>query len=400
MKDCNGITDYAIKRSRIDTHSHIEPPFPSLLEQAKLYEHLTTTSELMESRVKSIGCRELYGIDTGTYLLPDAPKELFEKSEAFYKMGHAEAFEEALRIARIENQLCFTAQLYFHEHYPENCPLPSFSPKIKLLAFIDGFVAGNDQAFCPDGRREDFCYYESLCGHFGILKNLDDYLNALDENIDMWRGYHVVGIKVALAYTTGLSFGDPSYPEAKKAFSRKEDMSTDEVKQVQDFAFRHILLAAKRNGFPVVIHTGFQIWGHADLRQSNPILLHNILTDERYKDIAFILLHGGQPYIGETTYLAGMFPEVFIDFTWLPWLSRTRFRMALGEWLEMVPHNRFCWGSDSTTPEDIVGIDMVVREEIASVLQDHVQRRMLDRKAALRFIDNAYYDTPKKLFSL
>jgi len=162
-------------------------------------------------------------------------------------------------------------------------------------------------------------------------------------------------MKPALAYTIGLHFTDPSLDEARAAFARKRNMSLADATIIQHIAFRHALLACRRNKLPVVVHTGFEIWGHADLRQSNPMDLHNLLIDPRYKDIVFVLLHGGNPYVGETTYLARMFPNVVIDFTWISWMSRARFRLALREWLEIVPHNRICWGSDSGTPETIAG---------------------------------------------
>jgi len=177
-------------------------------------------------------------------------------------------------------------------------------------------------------------------------------------------------------------------------------MTPAEIKAVQHYAFRHALLACLRNELPVVIHTGFQIWGHADLRQSNPMLLHNLLIDKRYKDLTFVLLHGGNPYVGETTYLARMFPNVIIDFTWISWMTRARFRMALAEWIEVVPHAKFCWGSDSNFPENIVGIGQIVREEIGIVLEDLIERKIIDEKTAIQFLEYTYQKTPKRVFNL
>ena len=177
-------------------------------------------------------------------------------------------------------------------------------------------------------------------------------------------------------------------------------MTPQDVTTVQHYAFRQSLLACKRNGLPVVVHTGFQIWGHADLRQSNPMHLHNLFIDERYKDIAFLLLHGGNPYTGETTYLARMFPNVNIDFTWISWMTKPRFRMALGEWLEIVPHNKLCFGSDSGTPENIVGTGEATRTEIANVLEDEVARKSMTEKMAIDFIDKCYMQTPKRLLQV
>jgi predicted TIM-barrel fold metal-dependent hydrolase len=150
----------------------------------------------------------------------------------------------------------------------------------------------------------------------------------------------------------------------------------------------------------LVVHTDFQIRGHADLQQSHPLLLHNLLVDSRYKDLTFVLLHGGNPDVGERTYLAKLFPNVVIDFPWISWVTRARFRQARREWLEVVPHDRLCWGSDSSTPETIVGIGRCMRAEIAGVLLEMLREGMLDERAAEDFLEHCFQKTPARIFGL
>ncbi|HUU68355.1 MAG TPA: hypothetical protein VM186_02425, partial [Planctomycetota bacterium] len=45
--------------------------------------------------------------------------------------------------------------------------------------------------------------------------------NALDAAIDGWRRHGVVGMKTAIAYTSGLAISDPPLVEARTAFGRK-----------------------------------------------------------------------------------------------------------------------------------------------------------------------------------
>jgi len=275
------------------------------------------------------------------------------------------------------------------------------SNRVSLLCFVDPLICGGLQDFAPLRGRPDFVYYEALSEQFETrLTDLDDYLGRLDGELDGWRADGVVGLKAALAASIGLAFGDPSIEEARAAFSHKADMTRDQIRVVHDWAFRHILRAAMRNGFPIVIHTGYNAWGTADLRQSNPMHLHNLLIDPCYRELTFVLLHGGTPYIGETTYLAGMFPNVILDFSFLPWYSSPRFRLALGEWLEAVPHDRFCWGADTITPESTVGAAHITRTEIANVLEDCIARGILDEKIALAFLENTYRHTPERVFGL
>jgi hypothetical protein len=394
MKSSTEIRTRAMTLERIDTHSHFQAEIPDLSEAAKLFADFIEMPYMVDSRLCATGCRKLYGIDPGLFLRSDAPPALFDAAASLRARGPGPALECALDAEGITTQFCFSGPK------PEECPLAGFSSRVRLLAYVDPLICGNDFAFCPDGSTMAFNYYESLCGHFGPLTSIDDYLGAIDAGIDAWRKHGVVGMKTALAYTVGLHFSDPDYGAARAAFGKKADMSSEEVTMVQHYAFRHVLLACKRNAFPVVVHTGFQIWGHADLQQSNPILLHNLLIDERYRDNTFVLLHGGNPYIGETTYLARMFPNVNIDFTWISWMTQARFRMALSEWLEIVPHGKFCWGSDSNCPESIVGIGQATRSIIADVLDELIEHRVLDADLALRFLDLAYLETPKRLFQL
>jgi hypothetical protein len=81
-------------------------------------------------------------------------------------------------------------------------------------------------------------------------------------------------------------------------------------------------------------------------------------------------------------------------------MTRARFRLALREWLEVVPHDKLCWGSDSSTPETVVGIGRVTRAEIAGVLEEMLREGMLDERAAKTFLENCYQKTPARLFGL
>jgi len=394
MREMSDVRLQAMTMERVDTHSHWQPKQAVLKDIARGLADFTQSPGMSFSRQLALGSRKLYGIDPGLFLRPDSPEDLFEKAAALRAKGPAAALEAALDAGNISIQFCFSG------FKPQHASHAKLSSRLRLLAYIDQAIAGRDRAFCPDGRDMEFNYYESIGGHFAGPKTLADYLDALDAAIDSWRSHGVVGMKTAFAYTIGLKFSDPSLEEAQTAFAKKQDMTPEEIATVQHYAFRHALLACQRNELPVVVHTGFQIWGHSDLRQSNPMHLHNLLVDKRYKDITWVLLHGGNPYVGETTYLARMFPNVNIDFTWISWMTRARFRMALAEWIEIVPHGKFCFGSDSNCPESIVGTGEITREVIANVLEDLIARRIIDKKVALDFIEHTYVKTPTRLFQL
>jgi hypothetical protein len=341
-----------------------------------------------------LGCNNLYGIKTEFGINLSIKDELIKRADELRADGFLPAFLKTMDICKIKSQLVL---IHGTDH---NNVLINISNRIKIIFFIDNIICGDTMYYCPDGYWDGFNYYNAICSHLGKLNNIKDYLDAIEDNIISWKRCGAVGMKVGTAYTIGLDFSDPSYNEAENAFLKREDMSFEEIRIVQDYAMRHAFDICNRIGMPVVIHTGFQIWGHADLRQSNPMHLYKIINNKRYKNLIFVLLHGGNPYTGETTYLASMFPNVILDFTWISWMTRTRFRTALAEWIEVVPLEKFCWGSDSMYPEDMCGIDYIVRDEISNVLEDMLKRRMISNKTTEKFIENAFMKTAEKIFSI
>lgn len=386
-----------LTQPRVDTHAHLAEKYATLSEQAATWDRFPTVWQLIDSRVTAEGCRILYGRDIGSFVRSDCDPAVLDQAAKLRERGPWAAVEHALDIAHIEKQLAFSGL-----RPKDSRPFVNEvgGKRLAYLAYIDSAINGRGEVPCPDHPGTDESHFARLETLFGPLGRLESYLDALDGEIDTWRSFGVVGMKTAIAYTSGLAISDPTTGEARAAFARKNDMTPDDVRILRDCAFRHALLACLRNGLPVVIHTGYQIWGHSNLAQSNPMHLHNLLIDPGYRGLTFVLLHGGNPYVGETTYLAGMFGNVIVDFTWIGWMTPARFRFALGEWLATVPHDRMCWGSDTTTPESIVGVDSIVRRLIAEVLDEAVRDRTVDERYALEFVENAYQATPKRVFGI
>jgi hypothetical protein len=360
-----------------------------LEETAVAPENLASLTFPFNARNTAEGCRALYGIDVGAVLRTDAPREVFERGAALRAKGYTAAYAEAFAKAGIMQQLCFC---------DSNCAdileKRSIAPHIRILAYIDHAILG-----LPSSGHG---YFEDLERTHGALNSLEDFLCAIDRIVDGWPPLGVVGMKLGLAYNDhGLDLRLPSLDEAKRAFSRKQAMSPEETRQVRDFAIRHSFDACVRNRLPIVIHTGFLAFGTAPLAGSRPDLLEPVFGNPRFKDASFVLLHGGYPYVGETGFLAARYPNVYIDFTWLSWMNPARFHQALGEWLAVVPLNRFMWGSDSgSNPEGIVGIDAISRKNIFLALEAALDSGVVDEARALAFVEGAFFGNARRVFSL
>lgn len=393
----SAIRDSAMNLSRIDTHAHLNPGYAGFEGHAQGVEREGKNLPQNTWRIAAYAARALYGIDPGPLIREDTQAEISARARELREKGEWGALAHAMDVARIDKQIAFCGfDMQLRQPFAED-----HGGRLSFLAYIDPIVTGGGQYPCPDHPALPEPYYATLCGLLKReLKDLDDYLDAVDATVDGWKEHNVVGLKTAVAYTSGLRLNAGETSAVRAAFARKNAMTPAEERMVCNAGLRHAFAACGRNQLPVVIHTGFQIWGHSSLEQSNPMHLHNILVDERFKDVTFVLLHGGNPYVGETTYLASMFPNVNIDFTWISWMSPARFRLALAEWVAIVPHDRFCWGSDSGTPETICGIDGITREAIADALEEMVADRIIDERYALNWIEYAYRKTPQRVFGI
>ena len=104
--------------------------------------------------------------------------------------------------------------------------------------------------------------------------------------------------------------------------------------------------------------------------------------------------------MGEIGSLALMFPNVYLDTCWLPLISYTSFKKALGEWLCYVPAGKFLWGGDCACAEGIYGAVWMVRRALSEVLADKIEDGLMDEEAALGVARGLLHDNAKELFNL
>ncbi|KAH9327273.1 hypothetical protein KI387_007451, partial [Taxus chinensis] len=109
-----------------------------------------------------------------------------------------------------------------------------------------------------------------------------------------------------------------------------------------------------------------------DLRLANPLHLRSILEDDRFKNCRIVLLHASYPYSKEASYLASIYPQVYLDFGLaVPKLSVHGMVSAVKELLELAPLNKVMFSTDGYAfPETFYLGTKWAREVITSVLCD------------------------------
>jgi len=224
------------------------------------------------------------------------------------------------------------------------------------------------------------------------IQSLQDLINAITKYFNTIQA-KIVGLKFSLAYQRSLHFEHPSLEEAEEGF--KEVMQTEplktksrkhilllnsgqsssendkyEIKMLQDFLMNHILELSGESGLPVQFHSGLLGGIGQILTHSNPILMNKLFI--QHKKTKFIILHCF-PYCDESGALAKMFPNVFIDMTWLNVISPKSAQLALSKWIDLLPINKIiAFGGDERRVEVSYGNSVIARETIARVLWEKV----------------------------
>ncbi|KAK9289399.1 hypothetical protein L1049_007554 [Liquidambar formosana] len=122
---------------------------------------------------------------------------------------------------------------------------------------------------------------------------------------------------------------------------------------------------------PMQIHTGFGD-KDLDLRLSNPLHLRTLLEDERFSKCRIVLLHASYPFSKEASYLASVYPQVYLDFGLaVPKLSVHGMVSSVKELLELAPIKKVMFSTDGFAfPETFYLGAKKAREVVFSVLRD------------------------------
>ncbi|XP_026403304.1 protein fluG-like isoform X1 [Papaver somniferum] len=185
----------------------------------------------------------------------------------------------------------------------------------------------------------------------------------------------VVGLKSIAAYRSGLEI-NPNVSKKDAEEGLFEALSAGKPIRIQnksfiDYIFTCSLDIALSFDLPIQIHTGFGD-KDLDLRLSNPLHLRAILDDKRYSKCNIVLLHASYPFSREASYLASVYPQVYLDFGLaVPKLSIHGMISSVKELLELAPTKKVVFSSDGYAfPETFYLGAKRAREVVASVLRD------------------------------
>lgn len=236
------------------------------------------------------------------------------------------------------------------------------------------------------------------------ITSLDELVETLNHDFEKAVKKGITTIKNSSAYYRSLYYEDVTKKQAEEVFLRVmrnngEPLSSEAIKPLSDYLMHRILELAQKFNIPVQVHTGLQAGDGNLIENSNPALLSNLFL--KYRNVKFILFHGGYPFGGEFGSLAKNFRNVYIDLCWLYIISPSYSERYLNEWFETVPANKILgFGGDYENVENILGHLLFAKEVIGNVLIEKVKSRYFSEEEAVKIARMILHDNAINLFKL
>ncbi|KAL6519364.1 hypothetical protein OROGR_018684 [Orobanche gracilis] len=139
-----------------------------------------------------------------------------------------------------------------------------------------------------------------------------------------------------------------------------------------------------------------------DLRLSNPLHLRNLLEDNRFSKCRIVLLHASYPYCKEASYLASVYPQVYLDFGLaVPKLSFHGMLSSVKKLLELAPINKVIFSTDGCGfPESFYLGAKKAREVIFAVLRDSCIHGDLSCAEAIQAAKDIFSENSRQLYKI
>jgi hypothetical protein len=216
-----------------------------------------------------------------------------------------------------------------------------------------------------------------------------------------------VAIKFEAAYFRTLHFSDPPREKAEALYNKYRDggvPTPEEYRLFQDYVFRVIVDQAGKLRLPMHFHTCVGIGDYFSLRQGNVLNLENVVRDARYKNVTFVLVHGGWPYEREAALMTAV-KNVYLDTSFQSeMLYPSQFKMVMKQLLTLYP-DKMMYGSDAFPFNDALGAEesawlaaRTSRTALAAALAELVEEGAVSEAKALGLAHGYLHDNAAKLY--
>jgi uncharacterized protein len=258
---------------------------------------------------------------------------------------------------------------------------------------------------CPLGRilRVEALAEALMAQHPGDFAAFDAAYRAALADL---RRQGVVALKSIAAYRCGLRLvSDVRYQYAASAYEDEHATATEDaplrITNVVLISYLVMLALdeAARQGVPFQFHTGIGD-EDIDLRTASPLHLRDLFTQERYREVPFVLLHS-YPAVRDVAYMARVFPHVYMDLSLTSLFTAHGAAQVWREALELAPASKLLWGSDAFfLPELFYLAARYGRLALGGVLADMVREQWLLPSEAERFAQQILFENARGLYGV
>ncbi len=247
------------------------------------------------------------------------------------------------------------------------------------------------------------------------IADFDGLLEAIRALFRSYREAGVRAVKFGAAYRRTLDYAPVSRSEAERRFleiteqpvmgdTRSIGAPTGAypdsfTKPLDDYLVDFMVGLAGEMGVPAIFHVGLHAWNENRIEAVQGRHLEPLVR--RHRNVRFVLLHAGMPFIDDAVLLARYFPNVVLNLTWAHIIDRARCRELIRCCVETLAVSKVQgFGGDYMHPQQLHGHLAFARENLAVVLQDLVREGVMDDEEALDLARRWLLDNPVRYFGL
>ena len=339
---------------------------------------------------------------------PEHAKWLVDKKKAAQQSGGVAYFSSILD--KLNTDICLANRAMM---------APYLDPKrFHWVFFGDSFFYPFDnsaeRASTPDMgvyvplQEKMLARWKKQEGVEGLPEDLAGYEDFVRRTMtDNQQKHGGVAIKFEAAYFRSLYFGDPPRAHAEAVYNKYREggvPTAGEYKQFQDYIFRVMVEQAGKLHLPMHFHSAIGIGDYFSLHNGNVLNLENVVRDPRYKNVTFVLIHGGWPYEREAALMTAV-KNVYLDTSFQSeLLYPSQFKDVLKQLLTLFP-DKMMYGSDAFPFSDALGAEesfwlaaRTTRTGLAAALAELVEEGAVSEAKALELARNYLHDNAARLY--
>ena len=352
------------------------------------------------------GAKALFGYPYDDFK-PEHAKWLAEKKSAAEKAGGTAYFNEILDKLNVETCLANRAMM----------PAYLDTKRYHWVFFGDAFFYPFDnserRASTPDMgvyvplQEKMLARWKKQESLEGLPADLNGYVDFVRKTMADNQKRGGVAIKFEAAYFRSLYFSDPSRETAEVIYNKYRAggvPNPEEYRIFQDYVFRRIVDESGKLHLPMHFHSAVGIGDYFSLHNGNVLNLENVLRDARYKNVIFVLVHGGWPYERQAALLTAV-KNVYLDTSFqTEMLYPSQFKEVVKQLLTLFP-DKMMYGSDAFPFNDALGAEesmwlaaRTTRTGLAAALSELMEEGAMSETKAMELARNYLHDNASHLY--